>query len=200
VKFILCKVSFLKLHVLLHNLHFSIPDLPCNWDFGFYKSVLTNECECGVFFTKTDSYCECPFSEGRKFDLECHKDGCTLDNIYLNEVQKNFDPAKKDEVIAQLISHYGWGNGDSLIQNLTTTFVNLLVQYPSCVPGSSASSNQPCSEDQFRTILSFSKGILEYRCNVGRPSEALSSETPPSENPPSEAPSGKALTMRLAIS
>jgi hypothetical protein len=160
--------------------------------------VLTNECECGVFSTKTDMLCECPFSEGRKFDLECHKDGCTLDT-FLNEVQKNFDPAKKDDVIMQLISHYGWGNGDSLIQNLTTTFVNLLVQYPSCVPLSNAQSNQSCSEDQYRTILSFSKGIMEYRCNVVQPSEASSSETPPSEAvtsevPPSENPPGKTLT------
>jgi hypothetical protein len=142
--------------------------------------------------------CECPFSEGKQFFLECHKDGCTLDNTFLNEVQKNFDPAKKDDVITSLISHYGWGNGDSLIQNLTTTFVNLLVQYPSCVPLSNAQFNESCSYNQEITISSFSKGIMEYRCNFVQPSEALSSETPPSasEVPPSENPPGKTLTMK----
>jgi hypothetical protein len=148
-----------------------------------------------VFSTKTDAGCRCPFSGEKQGDLECHKDGCTLDETYLNEVQKNFDPAKKDDVITSLISHYGWGNNDSLIQNMTTTFVNLLVQYPSCVPLSNAQFNGSCSGDQYRTILNFSKGILEYRCNIVQPSEALSSETPGSEAV-SEDPPGKSLTIK----
>ncbi len=123
-------------------------------------------------------------------------------------MQKNFDPDKKDDVIVSLISHYGWGNNDSLIQNLATTFVNLLVQYPSCVPLSNAQFNESCSYNQRNTLFSFSKGIMEYRCNVDRPSEALSSETPPSEAasevPPSENPPGKTLTtityfLRVAV-
>jgi hypothetical protein len=170
---------------------------------GFYQSVLTNQCECGVFFTKytNPGYCWCDLGLDKIY-LECHKDDCTIDRTYLNEVQKNFDPAKKDDVIASLISHYGWGNGDDLIKNLTTTFVNLLVQYPSCVPlSSNGLFSGSCSENQYRTILSFSNGILGYRCNVVRPSEALPSETPPiktppSENPPSENPPGKSLTMK----
>jgi hypothetical protein len=148
-----------------------------------------------VFSTKPDASCECPFSQKKQGDLECHKDGCTLDETYLKDLQKNFDPAKKDDVITSLISHYGWGNNDSLIQNMTTTFVNLLVQYPSCIPLSNAQFNESCSDSQYKTLLSYSKGILEYRCNVDRPSEILSTETPPSEAV-SEDPPGKSLTIK----
>jgi hypothetical protein len=177
-------------------------------DFGFYQSVLTNQCECGVFFikyTKYPGYCWCDLGLDKIY-LECHKDDCTLDETYLNEVQKNFDPAKKDDVIASLISHYGWGNGDDLIKNLTTTLVNLLVQYPGCVRLPNGQLSGSCSTNQYRTILSFSNGIMGYRCNVAKPSEVLPSETPliktppsenpPSENPPSENPPGKSLTMK----
>jgi hypothetical protein len=119
----------------------------------------------------------CLFSQVKQGDLECHNANCTLDETYLNDVQKNFDPAKKDDVIASLIGHYGWGNNDSFIQQLATSFVDLLVQYPSCVPLSNAQSNQSCSEDQYRTILSFSKGIMEYRCNVAKPKPTSESPT-----------------------
>jgi hypothetical protein len=111
----------------------------------------------------------CPFSQAKQGDLECHKDGCTLNNTYMNELQANFDPAKKDDVIANLVSNYGFGDNNTFIQNLATTFVELLVQYPSCLPLSSAQSNQLCSDNQYKTLLSYSNGIMEFSCNYPKP-------------------------------
>jgi hypothetical protein len=106
----------------------------------------------------------------------------------LDNLPKTFDPAKKDEVIATLIGHYGWGNNDSFIQNMATTFVNLLVQYPGCLPELETQQQQTCTGDQFKTIYSLLKGISKYRCNVDPP---IASEVPPTEVPQNEAPLGE---------
>ncbi len=157
---------------------------------GFYQSVLTNNCECDVYFENRDGVCKCPYEKDPERPDLCFKKGCTFSNSYLDEMPKNFDPAKKDDVIAQLISIYGWGNNESFIQNLTTTFVNLMVQYPECIPllAGIITENQSCSDNQYSTLSSFHGGISKYRCNFDPPSEALSSETPPSEATPTESP------------
>jgi hypothetical protein len=99
---------------------------------------------------------------------ECYKENCTFDDTYLDNLPNSFDPAKKDGVIAQLISIYSWGNQDSVIRNMATNFVKLLVKYPSCVPqlGSGSGGQSACSADILDTILSYRNGISKYRCNV----------------------------------
>jgi hypothetical protein len=148
-----------------------------------------------VFFDNSTGTCVCPFSEVSQGELECYKTNCTFEHEYLNNLPSFFVPDKKDEIGTNLIKIYGWGNGDSLIQNLATSFVNLLVQYPECLIKLQGGPSY-CSDDQFRTIDSLMKGISKYRCNVDPPSAVLSSEVPPSEtppidNPPSETPPGE---------
>jgi hypothetical protein len=147
-----------------------------------------------IYFDNSTGECKCPYEKDPQRPDLCYKKGCTFSNTYLDEVQNNFDPAKKDDVIAQLISHYGWGDDDSFIQILATTFVNLMIQYPECIPLLGGTVNESCSEDQYSTVYSYYGGIAKYRCNFDPPSEALSSEAATSEVPPSEAPPGKVLT------
>jgi hypothetical protein len=105
----------------------------------------------------------------------------------------------RNKVIAELIDNYGWR--ENFFKNLASAFVDLMIQYPDCVSTLAGHYKPSCSDNQYKTLYSYMKGISAYRCNVDEPSEYPPSETPyleipPSEDPPinispSEAPTGK---------